>query len=208
MADKTYIVVQGGLTQGIDHWSGSLNLWMKLLPLRSPVVSVEFFKWDSRFSDLAERIFLETGGRNVRIVTLSFSYGGGWALPYFANECREREMRIETAVMCDAVWRSKWAIGKWMAFVDWPIIRIPDSVDRVIPFIQRISRPRGHRIVAMDSSVTTIDEPMILGMNHVHADDSWKYHEKAIEVAKAAVAKSAIERAVEKQAIAQEGGAA
>lgn len=182
-------MVIGGLTQGTDRWNGCLRLWTKLLLFRSPTVSVEFWKWDTRFSDLAERIFLETEGESVRIIVFPFSFGGGWGLPVFARELGKRGLGIEVAVTCDAVYRSKLFIGEWLAFVDWPVIRIPKNVRRVIPFIQRISRPRGHRMVAMDTAATTIDWPTVLYADHTHLDDNKEWHKAAIAVAEAVVAK-------------------
>lgn len=206
MAHKTYIVGIGGLTQGYGTRHGMIKLDMKLQKLRSPLVSVEYYPWYAPFPDIAERIAMETEEwENVRIVAFCFSYGGGWGFLQLARELGKRDLNIETAVLCDAVYRSRWFIGKWLAFVDWPMIRVPDNVCRVIPFVQRMSRPRGHRIVAINEKTTTIEEPIILHASHVNCDDNRHFHAVAIDVAEKAILESAIEEVVTKQADADQG---
>jgi hypothetical protein len=118
------------------------------------------------------------------VVVFAFSYGGGWGLPRFAAELKKRNgIKIHVAVTSDAVYRSRWFLGKFLSLVDWPIIRIPSNVELVIQFIQRSSRPRGHRIIPVNNQATKVELPVVLDSDHVHCDDAEEYHERAIAVA-------------------------
>lgn len=208
MAHKTYIICIGGFTQGIGDRSGLFRLWLKLLRLRGPNVSVDLWKWDTRWGDVAEQIFLASEDwENTRIVVAAFSYGGGWGFLRLARELGRRGLDIETAVLSDAVYRTKHWLFKWLAFVDWPVIKVPDNVRQVFWFFQRMDRPRGHKVVAVDEIATKIEPGVQLHASHVFCDDHASFHKLAISVAEKAVADSAIEEAVSKQAIVQEKSA-
>lgn len=207
MIHKTYIICIGGFTQGIGRRTGIFRLWMKLLKLRSPHVSVELYEYNHPWNAVAEQIFLASEDwDNTRIVVAAYSFGGGFGFLQLARELAERGLEIDTGILSDAVYRSRFILGKWLAFVDWPVIRVPPNVKIVHWFYQRMNRPRGHRVVAVNEQSTKIDPPEGTQLSAIHQflDDSPVFHKLVISVAEKAVVDSVIEQAVTEKTVAQQ----
>jgi hypothetical protein len=93
-----------------------------------------------------------------------------------AKQLDNFDMRINVAVMCDAIYRHPWM--KWRSLWGDNSILLPDNVRSYYAFFQRKSRPMGvkPRGVANELSWTQ------LNVIHTEMDDSEAWHSKCVEV--------------------------
>ena len=188
--------------------TGTMKLWENLRFVASPTVEVMPITWRANVWELAEHIWL-TGGtwdeiifdQNSRIKAYqpfprvyiyAYSWGAGWCATHLMQELRRRGLAVEIAIFCDPVYRSPY-MPAWLPFNPssmlgkWPIW-IPDNVKIVKGFYQTEKQPWAHPVRAMDAELTTIETfARLHGVEHQYMDDHPRYHQLAVETAKASL---------------------
>lgn len=169
-----------GFTQRESTFHGMVRLWRNMhAKLESAESVVSLRTWKSRWSDLAEHIWLvqENQGHPIRIAVYAYSFGAGWGLVQFAKQLRRRGMEIDVAVLSDPIYRSPWYSFAWLALTNWRKVTIPSNVKLVRWFYQRQNIPQSQGVVAEDCQRTLIVDGIELKSDHEYCDDSIQFHE-------------------------------
>ena len=176
-------VVQGRFQDRGDA-NGSIKLFQLLCRKhRSPAVSVCLREWNDNWANIAEQI-CRCGRKSPLIYVYAYSQGGGWGFPELARQLRKRGLRIQGAVLADAIHRSQNPLLRVNVFCGRQTIWVPDSVRRVKYFFQAEGWPRASRVKAIDDKKTLVLEGIKLaGVTHNYMDDSPLYHAAALEMA-------------------------
>lgn len=183
VAVQRWLILFSGFLQREDRPSGFLRLFADLNRLHAgPTTRVELRSWRDDAARLAEFVFLLRNGESPRITLYGYSWGGAAAIE-FAGELRRRGLIVEHLVLCDAVYRHRYALGQWRALVPWSRLVVPENVRRVTWFRQRQSLPRGHEVVAADAAATRVDTPHTLLCDHCWCDDAPGFHLAAKRIA-------------------------
>lgn len=193
---QTWIIPISGFTEDLGNHTGTISLWRSLRKFSSGnQVCVQTPRvWNDRWADIAAMIDRESAP-NARILVCAYSWGAGHGFVKLARYLQRYNRRIETAVLCDPVYRSYTLIGRWLAMVPGMKIKVPENVDDVFWLRQHRNRPRAHEpIAALRYSETpgnalepaTYIHPGILVEDAVHGtiDDSPEYHALALREAR------------------------
>ena len=186
---REWDIIISGFRQRRGAANGSDLLWAKLRRFQSPRRELMLYEWRDNMQRLATRIARHSD-RGIRPVVrvYAYSWGAGHAFPNLARALWDvAEYSVDAAVLCDPVYRSKW-LPWWLpanpsALMSWPQITVPMNVDQVRWLRQSVSRPKGHRLVAEESDMTRIHDPIQLHRPHIGADSAQEYHELALQVA-------------------------
>lgn len=164
---------------------------------------VELRKWDADWDDLAEWIFRRCSHRrNVRILVIPYSWGGGYGFRELAKSCRRRGIRISGFVASDSVAHFGPAFchrlsGLYSAQIaacwppPWPEflrtlprlkIKLPDNINRTNChwFVQENSWLRGHDMVWQDTGEPVPNRIVIPGIDHNYMDECVEFRERAL----------------------------
>ncbi|MEM0964806.1 MAG: hypothetical protein AAGJ81_01475 [Verrucomicrobiota bacterium] len=172
---KAWILCISGFTETIGEHTGTARLWKQLRKLSSPETSVQLFEWDENWRKKAAFI-AEHSDPDVRILVCAYSWGAGYGFRKLARHLQHYDIAIETAVLCDPIYRSRTLFLRWLAFVPGLPIRIPTNVREVFYFFQRKDRLlRGHHPKAV-SLGTWIRPGVEIDRNHSGIDEHQKYH--------------------------------
>ncbi|MGE9270706.1 MAG: hypothetical protein ACQKBU_07870 [Verrucomicrobiales bacterium] len=176
-----------GFTEDLGKHTGTIALWRKLRRFSSEEVCVQTPRvWNDDWNDIAAMIHRESAPE-TRILVCAYSWGAGHGFIKLARALHRFDRRIETAVLCDPVYRSHTIFGRWLAMVPGLKIRVPENVDDVFWLRQRNDRPSGHQPVGRDREIN--EAPHIYApVNVRHArhgtiDDSLAYHRLALREA-------------------------
>lgn len=180
-----HVVISGHLQHG-GHASDVEPLWRNLRDaVGNGSVCVDLCEWNRRWDQYAEFIWRfqhPTAPPTIRVY--AYSWGAGWGFLKLARELKRRGLRIETAVLSDAVYCSGWWLLKYPQALS-PIRRVvvPDNVGQVHWFFQRSYRPYGHKVVAADPAKTRIHPGVEAACDHYRMDRLIDFHQLAMHVA-------------------------
>lgn len=184
-------ICTSGFRQETGEQTGLQRLWLRLGALRDPGTCVLLEPWDLDVDNLAELIWLcrPEGGSQDRpclcpIVKIYGYSWGGWTAVLLARQLRRGGIHVRHLVLCDAVYRPRPWLLRWIALTSWPVIRIPDNVRRVSWFRQHENRPRGHDVVADDPTWTEIHSPQVAQVEHRYMDELRDFQSTAEVVAR------------------------
>ena len=180
---KAWIICISGFTETRGEHTGTTALWKQLRRHSSPQVCVQIRLWDEDWRDYAAFI-AEHSEPGVRILVCAYSWGAGHGFIRLARYLQGHGIRVETAVLCDPVYRSRTLLGRWLAFVPWLPIRVPANVDDVFWLRQTGDVPAGHTPKAT-SPGTWIHPVVDLTGDYDHRtiDESANYHVLALREA-------------------------
>lgn len=178
-----WAIVFAGFQQSTGRPSGSFKLWQRAHAAGNWNHDVrfrsEFRAWNDDVEEIANLVFHATHSAFAPTINVAgYSWGGQTA----ANFCRrlaDRGIEVDRVVLCDAVYRHRYWLGNWRAFVPGSEILIPENVRRVDWFRQSRNLPAGHQIVA-ESKNTIIADPVELDRRHEWMDDAGDYHDAFI----------------------------
>lgn len=179
-----------GFTQTEGQLTGLMRLCLELgVRHNGPHTRVELRKWNDDWSDVAEFIRLTQPGGSTegpRVAIYAYSWGAGWGFVQLARELRRRQIDVQSAVLCDPVYRSRWWSMQWRSLWGSPVIRIPDNVCQLWRFYQTTNKPAGHDVMAEDASRTRIFPGVhVPNVTHDFMDDAPEFFERSLEVADA-----------------------
>lgn len=175
---KAVIVPITGFRESWDKPTGLEAFWWNELRMHSrPLVMVHPpFKWSRDMKEVArllDRHLLDDGV----IITICYSYGMGYGHRRLARDLGALGRKIHTTFSIDGVYRSRLWSTKWLAFTNWAKIRVPENVERVVPFVQKQDPLlQGHSIVAKDPKSTVVEEPVLIKATHTEIDDHPDVH--------------------------------
>jgi hypothetical protein len=176
-----WIVPLMGFTESVSRRTGMERLWSELRVLASPKVTVLMpWEWHDDMRSLAAFINRNSPGSVPRIFVFAYSWGAGYAFPRLARECERLGLTIESACLCDPVYRSGW-LPWWLpinplSLTREPLIGIPSSVALVHWVRQQLTLPRGHDLFPEDPESTEIAPEIILQEAHSRIDShpAWR----------------------------------
>lgn len=164
-----------GFTQSTLRRTGMERLWLEVLrPLSNEVTLVlPPITWDADPEPVASLID-RTAAAGASIRATAYSWGGGYFFPRFCASLAKRGRTIDTALLVDAVYRSR-LLPAWLPFnplslTTLPRVVVPSNVRRVAWFRQRRDNPSGHDVV-IDPSSTSLVSSKWLDVGHVEMDD-------------------------------------
>jgi len=185
---QTVICFVMGFTQDLDTLTGQEKLWRKARRLSSPDTLVMTpVPWNTDPSKLAAFIARQGDGEVPKVRFVGYSWGGGWQFPRLATQLMHRAIPVESAVLCDAVYRSpvfpSWFPFNPMSLMKTPRITIPTNVKELWYVYQRerSSKLQGHHF--RSNGATRIHTGLqIDGVDHMGIDDHPNYHSLALQV--------------------------
>jgi len=184
-----WLIVRSGFRQhrGDDECNGCVQIGRDLATLYSgPSQRVELGAWDNDPEDTADYIYRWSGGDSPpQVMLVGYSWGAGYGVVQLAKQLRERNIRVQHAVLCDPV---KHSVAVWRAMIPRTIfhhiqITIPSNIESVYWLRQYEDKPAGHDLVA-ESPYTKIHAPYILKCGHVEADNDPAFYEMCLNVAR------------------------
>lgn len=175
---KTWIICISGYTQKRGVSSGTVELWHLMRQYSAPEVCVQLKLWNDDFEDYAAFI-RRNSDRDARILVCAYSWGAGHGFLRLAKAL-QGHCKIDCAVLCDPIYRSRLLSMRWLAFSPWPKITIPTNVQDVYWFRQEVDRPRSHDLRASDDEMTWIHPAEVLPLPHTEIDNSPVYHERCL----------------------------
>ena len=177
-----FLIVASGFTQErYDPASnGCARLYRSLRRAHvSETTEVWFREWHEQPRNFA-RYVAKYSGKRDRVMIAAYSYGCGWWFRRFAERLVREGQRVDTAVLCDPVYRRDPAMRwmQWRAVLGGPqTLRLPPNIERVVHFLQRENQPGGDRLEVGGSA--EIEGPHDLGVPHEHCDNADAWHEAA-----------------------------
>ena len=182
-----YIFVVSGFTQKryAKHGSGCIQIFEDLLKYNSPDTEVQLLEWNEDPEGWARHVAARTKGPDDKILVCAYSYGGGWWFRLFAEKLKHIGIKVNTAVLCDPVYRRPWysrwlqwrAVTKW-----WPQeLEYPDNIKRIVHFVQYQNEPGGD-VLIMHGPVDYVG-PNILELPHVKMDNAPQFRAACVNEA-------------------------
>lgn len=180
-----YLQLRGEETQGIPALRHKLQ---DLYANRTTIVEGD--TWDSNFPDIAENIFrMSQNCEPPTVMIVAYSWGAGYGFVQLAKELRLRGLRVNAAVLSDAVyhlggrWCHKLGISQVAAYCKNKIV-VPGNVDQLYWFRQHNSRLRGHTLVS-ESTGEMLDHCQVIeGTEHKYMDECPLFQARAIATAR------------------------
>lgn len=179
---KTWHICIPGFRQHEGEVTGMRRLWLALGTLRSRTCDVVLREWNSHWAGIADLI-VQCSESNPTIRVYAYSWGAGHGFVTLARELRVRGLEIQTAVLCDPVYRGRTILGACLAYVPMVPLTVPDNVREVWYTRQYVSCLRGHRVRAEDHHVTVVHSPLILKAGHTWMDDHPAFFDMCLTVA-------------------------
>lgn len=177
-------VVISGFLQDEGQPTGMVELWRRLRKLTGAETCVELRNWNDNWRQFAELIWRMRpyhGKPDVRVY--AYSWGAGWGAMQLARQLKRRGINVRVMVLSDPVYRSPWLLLRWLSLGSLAFIVVPDNVQEVLWFRQKVNRPKGHRLVAEDPDRTRIAESKWAEVAHQYMDDLDEFHATCAEVA-------------------------
>lgn len=179
----TYIFVVSGFTQKRSNvfGSGSHAIHKALLPWQNPTTSVRLLEWLEDPVGHARRV-VATTSPDDKILINCYSYGAGYFFRKFAQELYNNGRTIDSAVLCDPVYRHPFPLFRVRAILGGPqTLTIPSNVRRVSHFVQHINKPGGDNIVFDEKP--EFFTSMELPLPHIKIDNAREYLETCVKEA-------------------------
>lgn len=183
-----------GFTQDEKRIHGVFKLAEKLHDFghNNCVSRVSLRPWNSRWSEVAEHIWLlgQHHQTDVIVNVYAYSYGVGWGVAQLCKELQKRGIQVHSVVASDGVFRHPNIFMRWTSLLRRdlafsPVIRIPANVVTVVPFHQTLNRPQGHKIVGEKDFSGDIRQSTELPVTHQYMDDAQPFHNAAMDAAAA-----------------------
>jgi hypothetical protein len=178
----------GGFTQHEGLWNGVMEARETLLAefddYSSLAVRFPFYTWNSPWKKIASEMYLlreRYRKEKFTVVAFAFSYGVGNGLIKLAKRLDRYGIEIDCAVLCDGIFRHWFTPAQWRIIWGDTRIRLPGNIKSYYGFYQDIETPKGRKPVS-DTAVCLGWER--LHLPHVEMDDSWKFREKCVEIAR------------------------
>lgn len=171
---SSHIYVIPGFRQHLGTQTRLTDLYEELHGLLcGPECSVQIRPWDNNWK--AEAAFVARYSCLVpRIIVVAYSWGAGHGFVQFEKYLRRaktdkgrKPMRVSRACLIDPVYRHRYLLGNWRAFVPW--IQIPVRADLVTWWRQSENHPMGHDLKPINGTV--IEEPIHVEARHDEMDD-------------------------------------
>ena len=132
-----WAVIRKGFLQDDRAVTGLEKLWLKSRAFSNRNCCIQCREWDDDPIGMADMIWRNSTPDPI-IYDIDYSWGGGWGMPQLAKALRERGLWIDTAVMCDPVYRSPRLTMRWRSLINkgplTPKIVIPPNVRKIIWF--------------------------------------------------------------------------
>lgn len=181
---REWHIVLSGFLQRAGDINGMVLIWQDLRRIVPSHAVVQLQSWNSNIADLAELIArLTPDQEEPRVNVYGYSWGGMSAV-HLARQLKRRGKVIDHMVLSDAVYRHWYPLGWWRAFAPWRAISVPTNVRRVTHFRQRESWPHGHKVVAENSGLTTLDDVVFLDLEHCWMDDAAAFRRACVDAAR------------------------
>lgn len=166
----TWVYVIPGFTQTRGTRTRLIDLWADFhAEYAGPSAVVQLQPWCSDWASEAE--FIARSSRTYpRIFVVAYSWGAGYGFVQLAKHLADRGLDVLRAWLIDPVYRHRYWLGQWRAFVPSVPITVPANVKRVSWWRQDKSYPKGHDLRAAAQS-THVEDPHWLNVGHVHMDD-------------------------------------
>lgn len=186
---KTWIICIAGFSEKRGAHTGTSRLYMRLREWTAPETTVRFWLWDEDWRDRAAHI-ARVSPPDARILVCAYSWGAGHGFVRLSRALQRLGRRVETAVLCDPVYRSRTLLGRWLAIVPWLRVRVPANVDDVLWLRQRTDLPSGHTPKALGPETWIHPAVDLTGLyTHARIDDSSEYHALAASEARRILSK-------------------
>lgn len=176
-----WIVPLMGFRESASHRTGMERLWADLRRFASPTCTVLApWEWRDNMRSLAAFISRNSPGAVPRLFVCAYSWGAGYAFPRLARECERIGVTIETACLCDPVYRSgllpTWLPCNPLSLTGVPLIAIPGSVQCVWWVRQNHTLPSGHEIYPEDPEATDVAPALWIDAGHTTIDghETWR----------------------------------
>lgn len=175
-----YVDVVMGFRQSVEMATGSERLWLRLREFSSRHVHVSLTNWDTNRRAQAEQIE-RVCDQDCVFIQAGYSWGVGNGCMGLAAELGKRGRSVTRLFSCDGVYHSglmPWR-AIWSPIFGEPVIKLPNNVLQCDYWIQKMDRPRGHKIISdITSRVVFRGE-----LNRVHAymDEAPEYHNEVIK---------------------------
>jgi len=176
---KTVYVFFTGFIQGWQKKTGLERIWREVRKLSDDDTWVlPPLPWNTNTTALAKLIHRNVSP-DARIVVIAYSWGVGHAFIHFAANLALYGLAIDKAILCDGVYRSSW-LPWWLPLNPTSLllgrkILIPPNVKSVSWVRQKVFRPCGADLIAIDPAHTSIDPGVCLNINHLLIDDSEEF---------------------------------
>lgn len=183
-----WIIPLMGFRESALQRTGMEQLWAELRKFASPECTVlSPWEWRDNMRSLAAFVSRNSPGTMPRLFVFAYSWGGGYAFPRLARECERLGLTIETACLCDPVYRSRllptWLPLNPMSLTRGRRIRVPASVEVVYWVRQTLSLPAGHEVVPEDPTATDVVSPTVVEATHTTIDSSRQWRELVLREA-------------------------
>lgn len=181
---QSWVLVISGFTQRLGAPNGCQRLWARLhREFSQEGVVILPLVWNADWRGVAELIHQTQNCTKPTVIVAAYSWGAGWGFRRLSAELQKREIGIAESVLCDPVYRPRLWLLSWMALIPCLWFKVLQNVRSVAWFYQRTGPPMGHKPIAIDPSVTHIDEGIELppGVPHAFADDSRLWHEAVMD---------------------------
>lgn len=129
--------------------------------------SIQLRTWKADWAAEAE-LLDRLSVKDPTVVLIGYSWGAGWGAMQMAKHLDKRGVRVTRALLIDPVYRHRYWLGNWRAFVPWIPIRVPANVDHVTWWRQKRNLPRAHPLVGG----VKIDAAQLVDCDHQHMDDA------------------------------------
>jgi hypothetical protein len=172
-----WIVPLMGFREDASRRTGMERLWSDLRRFASPSCTVLApWEWRDNMRSLAAFIARNSPWSVPRLFVFAYSWGGGYAFPRLARECERLGLTIETACLCDPVYRSGllpwWLPFNPISLTRQPLIEIPGSVQTVYWVRQHTNLPAAHEVYPADPEYTDVAPPVVIEATHTTIDDA------------------------------------
>lgn len=183
---STWLVCISGYLQPEDKPTGMLRLWERLGAFRSPDIVVALRPWNSDWKQVAENIFEVSAGSSVRVLIFAYSWGAGFGFVQLSRELGKRGIDVESAVLSDPVYRSRWfpRLLAWLALTRFFSIPVPRNVREVAWLYQRENRPWGRQLRKASGARTVVGPGIRLERIHQYMDDAEPFHRICLKAAR------------------------
>ena len=184
-----HIIFGGFLQDQGNPTVGTVGTWHKLhSEVSDKETVVEWHPWCSCTTQLTERIRrFSCHDRDLTIITV---YAYSWGATAARNLCESLKrvnLRVETVILTDGVYRHHYKLGWWRAAFSSSFLLFPDNVKTVHYQVQSNPRfslsrklkqlgdffePSGHRVHAADPRKTLIIQHPVTTLSHTHMDEA------------------------------------
>lgn len=157
-----------GFLQTFGEPNGMVGLWRNLKQYETKDVQVSINTWSENWESVAELIWrCRSDFVKPKVNIFAYSWGAGYGAIELAKYLEHRSLIVDTMILSDPVYRSRFFATRWLAFSRLPKIRIPDNVNEVYAFYQTYDNLRGHELVCGSD---TIEHPPVIVSNIPHSE--------------------------------------